>query len=71
MMKHNSEGYQAALVGFYGAGSTQEAALDDLLAQMRNYVMAANGALEDLRTSLSERLRQVKQIIDQIAQKQS
>lgn len=73
VMQRVSAGYRALLVGFRGVGATQDAALDDLLARMREYGTTS----EDLARSLAPggqlhgKMQQIEQIVDQIARGQS
>lgn len=68
MMGRDSVGYRAMLVGFRGDGSTQEAAIDDLLARMRDYCDSSDDFEQSLAPGgyLHERLRQIEQLVDQI-----
>lgn len=68
-MKRDSRGYQATLVGFRGIGTTQDAALDDLLTQMRDYVTASDDLGRALAPGghLHERLGQITQLVNEIA----
>lgn len=73
VMQRIAAGYRASLVGFRGVGASQDAALDDLLANMRDY----GAASEDLARSLApggqlhEKMRQIEQLVDQHARGQS
>ena len=61
------------LMGFRGVGTTQSDALDDLLVRMRDYGLASDDFERSLTPGghLSEQLRQIEQLVDQIAQGQS
>jgi len=62
--------YRASLAGFRGVGSTQELALNDLLARMRDYCSAAADFEGSLLPGgrLHEKLVQIGQLVDQITQ---
>ena len=72
VMKRSMVGYCAALDGFRGLGSTQESALDDLLASMTRYCESADDFLSSLAPGgrLHEKLRQISVLVDQISQEQ-
>jgi hypothetical protein len=67
VMDRGAVGYRALLMEFRGVGSTQEAALDDLLASMRHYCEAADDLKRDLAPGgqLHEKLQQIRQLVDQ------
>ena len=68
VMARDAQGYGARLTGFYGSGSTQEAALDDLLRRMQahNEASAAFSQSLDPGGELDKKLQQIRQIVDQI-----
>lgn len=70
VMELVSAGYRATLMGVCGGGMTQGAALDDLLAKMRDYGAASDDFERSLAPGghLSEQLRQIEQLVGQIAQ---
>jgi hypothetical protein len=65
-----SAGYRATLMGFCGEGTTPGAALDDLLAKMRDYGATSDDFERSLAPGghLSKQLRQIEQLVGQIAQ---
>lgn len=68
VMERTSVGFRAALIGFRGVGATQDTALDDLLARVRDYNSSAD---EFLRSSapggeLHEKMRQIERLVDQV-----
>jgi hypothetical protein len=73
VMERDAAGYQASLVGFCGTGSTQDAALDDLLARIRAYGEASDAFERSLAPGghLHERLRLIEQLVDQITRRPS
>ena len=73
VMERVSDGYRATLVGFRGDGTTQGAALDNLLARMRDYSTATDDLAQALTPDghLSKQLRQIEQLVDQITQETS
>jgi hypothetical protein len=73
VMERVLAGYRATLMRFRGVGTTQNAALDDLLARMRNYGTVSDDFERSLAPDgpLSEKLRQIEQHVEQIAQGQS
>ena len=67
VMEKCAQGYRTSLQGFSGVGPTQEAALDDLLHRMRDYVAASkefSSALEP-GGQLANKLQQIRQLLDQ------
>ena len=65
-------GCRASLAGFRGVGSTQEAALDDLLSCMRRYCEEVDAFQRSLVPGglLHEKLRQLSALVDQVVQEQ-
>jgi hypothetical protein len=67
VVERDPVGYRASIAGFRGVGSTQEIALDGLLACMRDYVDAS----ADLERSLAPggeldgKLQQIRALVDQ------
>jgi hypothetical protein len=68
VMEREGIGYRAMLSGFRGVGSTQEIALDDLLAHMRAYFDASVDFARSLEPGglLHEKLRKIDQMVDLI-----
>lgn len=61
-------GYRATLVGFRGVGTTQDAALEDLLNNMQGYVTVSDDFARALASGghLHVRLQQITQLVDHI-----
>lgn len=72
-MERTSASYRATLIGFRGVGSTQETALDDLLARMRDYRSISDDFERSLAPGgyLHEQLRQIEQLVDQYVRGQA
>ena len=70
VMERTSAGHRVSLSGFRGVGSTQELALNDLLARMRDYCAASVAFGQSLAPGgrLHEKLVQLGQLVDQITQ---
>jgi hypothetical protein len=72
VMGRSSADYHATFSGFRGSGSTQELAIDDLLACMRRYCEEADDFQRSMAPGglllLHEKLRQLSALVDQIVE---
>lgn len=73
VMKRIDLGYLATLHGFSGVGTSQEAALDALLAQMQNYAVVSMDLTQSLAPggALDQKLQQIRQLVDTIVVQRS
>jgi hypothetical protein len=73
VMEHALDSFRASLEGFRGFGSTQEAALDDLLACMKRYCDEAVIFRRSLAPGgrLYAKMQQLDLIVDQVVKSRS
>ena len=73
VMKRTPAGHRAVLAGFCGIGSSQAAAIDNLLVHMRDYGVASDDFERALAPGghLHEKLRQIEQLVDHLTGEKS